>query len=341
MTAADRPLVTWDAPKATEVGDTVDAFLLRLGGPAWITIPGRDASRTRAISTLLHGNEPSGIRAVHQWLRAGERPAVNLVCLIAAVDAALAPPGFGHRCLPGRPDLNRCFREPFEGFEGALAAEALRRLRAVKPESLIDVHNTSGSGPAYAVSSRHSPAHEALTALFSRYLIETDLRLGTLMEATEDDFPTVTVECGGGRDPLSDQVAAEGLRRYATAETIFPPTEPSPGITVLKHPMRVELREGARVAYAPAPAGGADITFPPDVDRFNFGVVGRGQTLGWLGARGLAALTARDASGEDHVDRLFTADDGRLIVARPARFFMITTDPGIARSDCLFYVIPA
>lgn len=234
----------WEAPTAVDVGQTVEEFLERLGGPTWLCIPGDDRSRTRAITTLLHGNEPSGVRAIHEWIRSGKQPTVNLACFIGAVQAALKPPGFANRFLPGHQDLNRCFRPPFDGDEGTIAAELLQRLRSANPEALIDLHNTSGMGPAYTVSTQISPVHEALTTLFSHHLVLTDLRLNTLMEAMEDDFLTITVECGGAHSRQADAVATQGLFHYATADSIVVPTQQNPGVTVLKHPIRVELSQG-------------------------------------------------------------------------------------------------
>ena len=96
----------FDSPSPSGVPPTAEALLRELGGPAWIRVAGRDRSRTRAVVTLIHGNEPSGLRAVHAWLRSGAQPAVNAVFFIASPAAALEPPGFAFRTLPGKLDLN-------------------------------------------------------------------------------------------------------------------------------------------------------------------------------------------------------------------------------------------
>ena len=333
-------LHTLEAPTSEEVGQTVEEFLQRLGGPTWLRIPGHDRSRRRAITTLLHGNEPSGIRALHRWIQSGQKPLVDLVCFVGAVDAALTPPRFGHRFLPGHKDLNRCFRNPFMGVDGQIAKALLQRLREAKPEALIDLHNASGRSPAYGVTTQLGLAQEVLTSLFSDHLILTDLRLGTLMEATEHDFPTITVECGGASDPESDGVAMKGLTHYAMAESVLVPRPTFQKISVLKHPIRVELREDAKIVYDTAPIPKVDITLRPDIDRYNFGVLKPGEVLGWVGSRRLEALIARDARGRDRTQEIFTAQDGCLQVSQPARLLMMTTNPDIAQSDCLFYFLP-
>ena len=108
-------------PLTVELGNNVEEFLRELGGPACFFLEGEDSTRTRALVTLLHGNEPSGAMALFRWLKSCERPAVNVICIIASVAAALEPSVFSHRMLPRARDLNRCFRPPFDDAQGALA----------------------------------------------------------------------------------------------------------------------------------------------------------------------------------------------------------------------------
>lgn len=330
----------WTDPKAHEVGATVEEFLTGLGGPTWIFLSGQDPSRTRAVTTLLHGNEPSGVRAIFHWLRSGTRPHTNLACFIGAVDAALAPPGFAHRQLPERRDLNRCFRMPFEGHDGRMAAGVLDRLRAFNPEALIDFHNTSGRSPAYGVSTRSGEPQKALTALISDHLIVTDLRLGTLMEATEDDFPTITAECGGGGNASSDQTAMTALRSYVMAKSLWDAPHRYAQVKTFHHPIRVSLETGKQVAYGDALLPGVDLTLRKDADQFNFGVLKQGEALGWVRDSSPGVVVARDATGRDRTREIFAVAGDRLVVAQASRIMMMTTNPHIAVSDCLFYCLP-
>lgn len=82
----------WASSKPDSVGETPEQFLHNLREPTWIILPGEDRTRARAVTTLLHGNEPSGTRAIHRWLRSGRRPVVDLHCCIASVVAAITPP---------------------------------------------------------------------------------------------------------------------------------------------------------------------------------------------------------------------------------------------------------
>ena len=51
-------------PAASSIGNNAQEFLRLLGGPACLFLEGEDDTRTRALVTLLHGNEPSGLMAL-------------------------------------------------------------------------------------------------------------------------------------------------------------------------------------------------------------------------------------------------------------------------------------
>jgi hypothetical protein len=308
---------TIEAPEPASIPPAVPDFLRWLGGPAWIAIPGRDRTRTRAVSTLIHGNEPSGVRAVHAWLREARTPPTDVVFLVAAIEAALEPPGFAHRMLPGHADLNRCFLPPFHGATGRLAAEALDRLRAARPEALIDLHNNTGHNPPYGVGPGVTPEILALTDLFGRRFVHSELRLGALVEATHPDFPSLTIECGRAGDPTADAVALGGLTRFLAADSVFEAGR-SEEIEVLGDPVRVSVRSGIRVEFAEAPRPDADFTVAGDIDRHNFETVPPGSAIGWV-APGVWPLEAMDREGRDLAAELSHAtrphpdhdDDGR------------------------------
>src|SRR5690606_16158377 len=200
-----------DSP--VEVTPSLEDFLHSLVCPTLMRLAGLDNSRTRAVCTLLHGNEPSGMIALHRWLLERRPPAVNLIVLIGSVVAALQPPLFSLRQLPGRRDLNRCFREPFLEQEGRIAQAFLEALREENPECLIDIHNTSGTGPAFCISTINDAPHQALASLFSRRFIINHLRLGALMEVSLHAVPSLPAAWGSSQDLAAHEMAYAGVVR--------------------------------------------------------------------------------------------------------------------------------
>ncbi|WP_438950862.1 succinylglutamate desuccinylase [Porticoccus sp.] len=328
---------------AEDVPASVTDFLVQLGGPAVIKLDGRDSSRCRFLVTLLHGNEPSGLKAIHQLLCESFEPEVDTYLAIVSVEAALTEPQFSHRYLPDQRDMNRLFAPPYSDAQAMLAAELLDIIRRVGPEAVIDLHNTSGDGPAFAVAMEEQPIHMDIAILFTHRLIITDIRLGALMESPGLGCPVVTIECGGAAQALSDTIARQGLKRFMTEADLSRPELPDSERLVerdiYRHPVRLELKSGGRLCYAEEPCPGMDITLPLHLDRRNFGIVGPDSPLAWLGPAGIQNLRVVDANGDDVIDDYLVSWESKLYPRTFLKLFMATTNPSIAVSDCIFYAV--
>lgn len=327
-------------PNPDSIGADIYEFLSYLGGPSEIFLSGEDTTRTRAFVTLLHGNEPSGAMALFKWIKSGQKPAVNIVCIVASVAAASLEPAYSHRILGKQRDLNRCFKEPFNDNSGRLAKIILETLKRYQPESLIDMHNTSGSGPSFAVAIYEDPQHDALTALFTTRLIVTHLRLGALMEVTEYLCPTVTIECGGRLDEQAHQVAWEGLNRYFLQSKVLAEPSADLALEVLSNPVRLELNPDCHIAYADSLSDGLDLCLIPSIEHLNEGITLKGTQLGWVASSDLKKIfSSKNSREECVVNELVYIKDGGLFTKRDLKLFMITNNPEIAKMDCLFYAV--
>ena len=331
---------TWVNPQVHELGANVEEFLQRLEGPSHIHLYGQERDRCRVVVTLLHGNEPSGVKAIFESLQRQISPVVDVHIFIMNVKAALLAPGFCFRNVPGWRDLNRCFNDDLDDEPGRLARALLRAIRLLAPESVIDIHNTSGDGPAFAVTTHMDSRHDALVALFTSRVIVTDLRLGALMEISDVICPTVTIECGGAKSSAALQVAKQGLYLYFTCVDVLD-DPPAKALDFYFNPMRLELKDkvAGRLHYQNSPASDGALTLSPDIERFNFNVVTPSDRLGFLAPDLFRELTALTAKGHEMLHHFFTAKDGMLRVKTPLKLFMITSNADIARSDCLFYFV--
>lgn len=298
-------------------------------------VVGRGPGPPVAVVTLLHGNEPSGARAVHRLLRDGVRPAVDAIVVLGAIDCARIEPGPGRRHRPGGRDLNRCFAPPFAGPEGRRARSILEFVRAGRPRWLVDLHNNSGHNPSYGVVGSLDPPRRGLVAAFAGRAVLSHIRLGSLVEVLDGEIPAVTIECGRAGDPAADRAAARGLERLLVAPDRLPA---GADLEVFTAPVRFHLRAGISLAFGHAPVPGAGLTFDRDVDRHNFRTLEPGTRIGWLAPGAPWPLVASDEQGRDVSRHYFAARGGALETHRALVPMMMTTDPEIARSDCLFYV---
>lgn len=327
-------------PAPDRVAGTPAGFLEQLGGATEIRLSGRDASRYRVAVGLLHGNEPSGLVAIHRWLRAGARPAVDCSLFVMAVEAARLPPGLAHRMPPGGRDLNRCFLGPFDDRDGALAAALLERVRHRPCEALVDMHNNTGHNPPYGVLTAPDRAHLALVSLFSDITcLLGDLRLGALLEVLPAELPAASIECGQAHTRAADDLAARGLRRFLEADDLGLSRPRDAPMKLLDRPIRMCLRPGTRIAFGDQPVAGVDLTLVEHVERHNFQTLAPGTLLGWLEPAAPWPFVARDAAGRDVSRDCFATGDGTLRWRGDLVPIMITTDARVAFADCLCYLM--
>jgi len=330
----------WKDPTSEDIGESAVEFLHRLPGPTHIHISGQDSSRCRVVVTLLHGNEPSGLYAIFESLKQKIQPALDIHYFIPSVDAARQAPGFIYRMLPHHKDLNRCFRTPYGDTEQDLLAESLiRKLQELSPECVIDIHNTSGSSPSFGVTTFMDERHDALVSLFTHRMIVTDLVLGSLMEISETMMPTVTIECGGALDTESNLMASEGRLKYITYDDVLTIGHTDMTLEFFHNPLRLELLEQSDIAYGDHCLMSDGVTLLPEIEHYNFGFVDSKVRLGFISGELSDNLTIKDIENQERLLDYFEARDGELYPTQRLKLFMVTTNPEIARKDCLFYLV--
>lgn len=320
----------------SQIEPTALGFLRQLQGLTIFDLKGEDTRRTRVITTLIHGNEPSGFIASHLWLRSSSRPATNIRLLICNPEAARTKPMFTNRYLGRSDDLNRFFlADKSDTSEVALRARQIKQAVAeVNPEAVIDLHNTSGNSPAFGVAVEDSDRVLDLVSLFSNKLILTGLSVGAIMEM-DFNAPIATIECGGSNEIYSHQVATDGLHEYLSRPDIF--AHHANRVEVHRHPMRVELVGDASVGFSHHRLPTTDITLRADIECLNREPTPAGEFLGWFDPQQPLPLKAIDEQGQDQIDMLVEVKNGCLFTRHKMHLFMVTTTTEIATNDCLFY----
>ena len=324
------------AAAGVDVALGLDAFLDALAGPTIVRVAGRDRSRRRVLSGTIHGNEPSGARALHRLLRDGVVPATDLLLFFGALDATRTEPRWTHRMPPGRRDLNRCFRGPFDDDNGRIAKAALDVLLAEPIEAAVDIHNTTGKNPDFIIAGVVDDARCGLASLFSPRYLAWRLQLGTLSEVLDDVAVAITFECGQTGDDAACERAWQGALRFATLDVLPGAGAPS---HVFRDPVRVRLQPGISLRFGDVGVGTVDVVLDRLIDRHNFTVIEAGTRLGTVRAGASWPLRV-DGDGSQELDlsrRLFTVSDGALLTAMPLVPMMMTTNAAVAQSDCLFY----
>lgn len=324
-----------------------EQFLLSMTGPTVIDISGIDESKCRVFLTLLHGNEPSGVIAIHRYLTEvleERKPTTNLRFIFCSVEAASSKPLFNRRHIKGGMDINRCFgvkppehcSELLQGYykRASLIENAINE---VNPEMVVDLHNSPGPSPTFGICSVITRETLSLTSLFTQTLILSDLNMGTIMEQNFN-CPFITIECGGRQDEQAHEIAFSGIQQVALCEdSCSIPDEKL--VEIIYQPLRLQLKNQVNLSYAKHDEGYKGITLKDNIECFNFGSANRDEMLGWVDGDGLDNLQLLDKSGNNVIEDYFYTRENQLVCRYNLRVFKATTNKKAATNDSLFYVV--
>lgn len=297
-----------------------------LEGPTLINLPGK-VPEPLFLSTLLHGNETTGIRSIQQVLKEldlGQLPRA-LSILIGNVEAASR----NERRLRGQPDYNRIWSRG-DTPEHSIAREVLDRMAAVNVFACIDIHNNTGRNPHYAIVATRDDAHLSLARRFGSRIVYSTFPDSSCSVAFSELCPSITIEAGKVDDASGVQHVSTFLR-----ECILDPGPADGDIEPydLLHTVAVvKLREDCSVGLL---GQQADVELLPDVDRFNFNLLDPGTTLGR--ARNDECFFIEASEARDNVSEYLVVEGGHLQTAKPLIPAMLTTDCEIIKLDCLCY----
>jgi len=294
MIVTDAPCAVMDRLPEGFLDCPADRLAGILPGPTLFDLPGRDP-RPLFVSTLLHGNEYSGLEAVQAVLRRHASRGLNrsLLLFIGNVRAASA----NLRTLPEQRDFNRVWPGTLYPDDPAAAMARWVYDYAARRDlfASIDIHNNTGFNPHYSCVTKLEPKFIALAQLFSRIVVHFQRPVGTQAAAFANLCPAITVECGKAGVGSATEHAVE-LVEAALSISHLPDHPPAPhDVDLLRTYAIVRPPAGASFSFDGAPA---DFMFRPDIDRMNFSELEPGASFG--AARMGMRLEILPGDNEDH-----------------------------------------
>ena len=327
----------YDELKPLLAGSDEDV-LVALHKPTLIRIPGTDPSpRARFVSTLLHGNEDSGYRAVLEMLRNGDHFPFDLWVFLGNIRAAHQEGWFAHRYLDGQEDFNRTWGLNAPTTRMRRCSDAIFEILAAEDlEGAIDIHNNTGLNPFYAIVP--DPTQEALqlASALADTILRWPLRAHTLMEVLSPICPAVSVECGLPALEENHAFAATALRRFLGLASMEESRASARRIFEMMH--RVIVRPEVPFAFGGALTEDLDLVLHPGLDTHNFGMLLAGTELGRVPEGAAMPLLATDMRGLETTERFFDVRRGGLVVTEDITPVMLTTTVEQTRRDCYFYI---
>ena len=312
-----------------------------LPGPTLIHLDGRH-QEPLFVSVLLHGNEPTGLKAIQALLKktAGQTLPRALSIFIGNVSAAKE----GRRHLDTQPDYNRiwpCSENTEENRsstpEHAMMREVVDIMRKKNVFASIDVHNNTGLNPHYGCINKLETAFFHLATQFSRTVVYFIRPRGVQSMAFAEICPAVTVECGKPDQDYGADHAMEFIESCLHVSKI--PEHPiAPHDIDLFHTVAtVSVPEHLSIGFG---ENDANLRFVEDLDHLNFRELPPGTRLGEFNvSSNTTPLNVIDENGEEVTSRYFTFDNNELCTTRPVMPSMFTLNTEIIHQDCLGYLM--
>jgi succinylglutamate desuccinylase len=307
-----------------------------LKGPAMLHLKG-DKEPPLFLATLLHGNEPTGVRAVQKYLkkylRNGKLKGLprSLILFVGNVQSAEE----NLRQLPGQQDYNRIWNGGGSP-EHEMARSIYEYAKSQDVFCCVDIHNTSGKNPHYSCVNRLEAASINLARIFSSTLIYFTEPHEVLSLAFSKFCPSITIEAGKPDDPMSEpHVLAflEELFGLSSLSTTFNGND----VKVFHSMVRIKVPDESRIGFRNQ-CPDTDFCFPETLDSLNFNEIPANTLLGWRNNPDLNLLVLDEHNR--NVEKDYIEYIGKEIRLRRSVIpSMISTDQNIVHQDCLGYLM--
>jgi len=285
------------------------------------------------ITTLLHGNEDSGLIALQQLLKkyGSNRLPRSLSIFIGNIEAAAE----SMRHLPEQPDYNRVWpgTEHSECNETLLMQEIVINMRSRHPFASIDLHNNTGRNPHYGCVNRLNAQYLQLARLFSHTVVYFTTPKGVQSEAMAKICPAVTLECGKVGELDGIDHASRFIETVLELEHL-PDHVPS-DIDLFHTVARVTILDELDFSFD----GSGDLTLDGSIELYNFKEIHEGTRFATLNADNEKVFNVYDDHGNDLYDEFFIHEDNTIKLKKSVMPSMFTKDKYVIKEDCLCYLM--
>jgi len=321
-------------PKDFLVTDATELHKV-LDGPTLIHLKGR-RTQPLFVSTLLHGNETTGLQAIQQLLTdygSKELPR-SLSIFIGNVEAAK----FSARRLENQPDYNRTWpgTEYVSSPETIMMQQVKEEMRQRNVFASIDIHNNTGLNPHYACINVIENDFFHLARLFSRTIVYFTRPIGVQSQAFADLCPSTTVECGQVGQSKTVEHAYEFINAALHLSDI--PSHPvaKQDIDLFHTIAIVKVPEQASFSFN---GGDCQICFDKNIDHMNFKEIDAGTKIGKVSGDNPVHLEAWNNDGINIGDELFDYTSNAIRIKKQVMPAMLTLNEKVIRQDCLCYLM--
>ena len=286
------------------------------------------------ISTLLHGNETTGLYAIQRLLKKySETPLPRSISLFVGNIAAARE---NQRHLDDQDDYNRIWpgTHHSDSPEKDMMQTVTYIMRKKKPFASIDIHNNTGKNPHYACINILNPHGLVLASKFSDIAVYFTSPKGVQSSAFSDFCPSVVLECGQSGDISGEDHALAYLESILKMGELS--SQNSSNLKLYHTVARVTIPKTVTIGDD-INSDCHDICLSEQLDDKNFHHIQPGTEFAAANPEKEKLLVISSESDEDVTDEYIEVDNNKLLFKRSVTLSMYTRCEKAIRQDCVCY----
>lgn len=284
------------------------------------------------ISTLLHGDETTGLYAIQRLLKKHlDSPLPRAISIfIGNIEAAKE----NCRRLDTQDDYNRIW--PGSHHNDSPEKDMMQNITNImakkKPFASIDIHNNTGKNPHYGCVNNLNPHGLVLAANFSNIAVYFTDPKGVQSSAFSDFCPSIVLECGQASDQSGEDHALAYLEKVLQMDTLS--SDDSNRLKLYHTIARVTVPKTVSIGD-----DSKDLCLSTELEDKNFQKVSEGTEFALINPAKEKLIVVNSESHEDITDDYMEVIDNKLRFKKPITLSMYTTNERAIRQDCVCYLM--
>jgi len=282
------------------------------------------------ISTLLHGDETTGLYAMQRLLKKHQdKPLPRAISLFVGNIAAAKE---NQRRLETQDDYNRIWpgSHHSDSAEKDMMQIVTNIMKKKKPFASIDIHNNTGKNPHYGCINILNPHGLVLASEFSDIAVYFTDPKGVQSFAFSDFCPSIVLECGQASDRSGEDHALAYLENILQIDNLS--SQNSNNLTLYHTVARVLIPKTVTIGDS-----SCDISLNTQLEDKNFHQIQPGTEFASINSTKEKLVIVSSESHEYITDEYMEIKDGKFLFKKPITLSMFTTSERAIRQDCVCY----
>ncbi len=286
------------------------------------------------ISTLLHGDETTGLYAIQRLLKKySEKPLPRAISLFIGNIAAAKE---NQRHLDDQDDYNRIWPGSHhnDSPEKDMMQTVTNIMAKKKPFASVDIHNNTGKNPHYACINILNPHGLVLASKFSDIAVYFTSPKGVQSSAFSDFCPSIVLECGQSCDKSGIDHALAYLETILEMDELS--SQSSDNIKLYHTVARVTIPKTITIGDG-VNNKCHDLCLSEQLDDKNFHHIHPGTEFATVNSEKEKLIIVSSESNEDVTDEYIEMDNNKLLFKKSITLSMYTRNEKAIRQDCVCY----